>query len=53
LISSVVIVPKSPLKQFGTLFEVRSSPNEIFVNAALVTDIEVVTSLSTAMLNTI
>jgi hypothetical protein len=46
IISSVVIVPLNPLKTFGDLYEIRSAPNEIFVNAATVSDIEVIEALT-------
>lgn len=46
IISSVVIVPYNPLKSFGDLYEIRSAPNEIFVSAATVADIEIITALT-------
>jgi len=46
IISSVVIVPLNPLKTFGDLYEIRSAPNEIFVSAATVADIEVISALT-------
>ena len=46
IISSVVLVPLNPLKTFGDLYEIRSAPNEIFVSAATVTDIEVISALT-------
>ena len=46
IISSVVLVPLNPLKSFGDLYEIRSAPNEIFVSAATVADIEVITALT-------
>jgi hypothetical protein len=46
IIASVVLVPLNPLKSFGDLYEIRSAPNEIFVNAATVTDIEVIDALT-------
>jgi hypothetical protein len=46
IISSVVLVPLNPLKTFGDLYEIRSAPNEIFVNAATVTDVEVIDALT-------
>jgi len=47
LISSAVIVPRNPLQKFGALFEVKSRPNEIFVSAATVNDIEVIEAITT------
>jgi hypothetical protein len=46
ILSSVVLVPLNPLKTFGDLYEVRSAPNEIFVSAATVNDVEVITALT-------
>jgi hypothetical protein len=46
IISSVVLVPLNPLKSFGDLYEIRSAPNEIFVNATTVTDVEVIEALT-------
>jgi hypothetical protein len=46
IISSVVLVPLNPLKTFGDLYEVRSAPNEIFVSAATVDDVEVINALT-------
>lgn len=49
-VSSVVLVPVNPLKTFGDLYEVRSEPNEIFVSAATVNDVEVVSALTASTL---
>jgi hypothetical protein len=46
IISSVVLVPLNPLKTFGDLYEIRSAPNQIFVSAATVSDIEVIDALT-------
>ena len=46
LISSAVLVSNNPNQPFGDLYEIRSAPYEIFVNAALPTDIQVITSLT-------
>ena len=50
IVSSVVIVPTDPTKVFGDLYEIRSAPNEIFVNAATVQDIEVIDALTSGAL---
>jgi hypothetical protein len=52
IISSVVLVPLNPLKTFGDLYEIRSAPNEIFANAATVTDVEVIEALTQSNLRT-
>ena len=46
IVSSVVLVPLNPLKTFGDLYEIRSAPNEIFVSAATVADVEVIEALT-------
>lgn len=51
LISSVILVPTNPASKFGTLYEVRSQPNEIFCNGASASDIVVVSSLTAANMN--
>jgi hypothetical protein len=50
IINSVVLVPLNPFKSFGDLYEVRSAPNEIFVSAATVDDIEVVDALTQSVI---
>ncbi len=50
LASSIVLVPLDLNKRFGDLYEVRSQPDEIFVNAATVNDVEVVDSLTSSTL---
>ena len=52
VISSVVLVPLNPRKSFGDLYEIRSAPNEIFVNAANVTNVEVITALTSTNIRT-
>ncbi len=39
-------------KSFGDLYEIRSEPNEIFVNAADITNIEVIEALTSTNLRT-
>jgi hypothetical protein len=50
IISSVVIVPTDPTKTFGDLYEIKCAPNEIFVNAATVNDVDVVDALTAGTL---
>jgi hypothetical protein len=52
VVSSVVLVPLNPQKSFGDLYEIRSAPNEIFVNAATVADIQVIEALTSTNLKT-
>jgi hypothetical protein len=52
IVSSIVIVPLNPQKSFGDLYEIRAQSNEIFVNAATVTDVEVIQALTSTNLRT-
>lgn len=52
VISSVVLVPLNPQKYFGDLYEIRSAPNQIFVNGATVNDIEVIQALTSTNIRT-
>ena len=52
IISSAVLVPLDPEKYFGDLYEIRSAPNQIFVNAATVNNIEVIEALTSTNLRT-
>jgi hypothetical protein len=51
LISSVILVPANPASKFGNLYEIRSAPNEVFVNGASVSDITVISALTQANMN--
>jgi hypothetical protein len=48
----VVLVPVDSQKSFGDLYEIRSAPNQIFVNGATVNDVEVITALTSTNLQT-
>jgi hypothetical protein len=50
VVSSVVIVPLAQGQTFGDLYEIRSAPNQIFVNGATVNDVEVITALTSTNL---
>jgi hypothetical protein len=52
IVGSVVLVPLNPQKFFGDLYEIRSAPNQIFVNGATVNDIEVITALTSTNIRT-
>ena len=43
-LSSIVIVPNDATKNFGSLFEVASESDELFISSAQVTDIEIITA---------
>ena len=46
LISSAVLVPNDPSQPFGTLYEIKCTPYEIFVNAATANDVLVIPALT-------
>ena len=52
IISSVVLVPLNSQKYFGDLYEIRSAPNEIFVNGATINNIDVIEALTSTNLRT-
>lgn len=45
-ISNIVIVPRQASQTFGSLFEIRCRPDEIFISGATVDDVEVVAALT-------
>ena len=50
LVSSVVLVPNDPTMSFGDLYEIKSSPYEIFVNGATASNIVVIAALTSVEL---
>jgi len=50
LLGSVILLPKNNNVAFGNLYQINSAPNEIFVSAATVNDIQVVDSLTASEL---
>lgn len=49
-ISNLVLVPRQTTQAFGSLFEIQSSVDEIFISGATVDDVEIVTSITAAEL---
>ena len=47
-VTNFVILPRDPAQVFGSLFEIQSKPDEIFVSGATVDDIEIVSSITAA-----
>lgn len=47
-ISNLVIIPRQNDQMFGSLFEIQSKPDEIFVSGATVDDIEIVAAITAA-----
>ena len=43
---SVIIVPRQGTQAFGSLFEIKSEPDEIFISAATVSDVEIIDELT-------
>jgi hypothetical protein len=52
IISSVVLVPLNRQKAFGDLYEIRSAPDEIFVNGATIDNVDVIDALTSSNLRT-
>jgi hypothetical protein len=42
----MVIVPRQLGQEFGSLFEIQSASDEIFISGATVDDIEIVTAIT-------
>mgnify|MGYP000960795306 CR=1 FL=1 len=49
-LSSIVLVPKNPSQSFGSLYEIKSENNEIFISSATVEDVEIIDSITAARL---
>jgi hypothetical protein len=49
-VSNIVIVPNQESQSFGSLFEIKSRSDEIFISGATVDDISIVTSINAAEL---
>jgi hypothetical protein len=43
---SILIVPRQTTQSFGSLFEIKSEPDEIFASAAKVSDIETIDQIT-------
>lgn len=50
-LSSVILIPEDSTAIFGSLYEIRCQPNEIFISAATVDNIEIVDSVLTGINN--
>jgi hypothetical protein len=51
LVSSIIVVPTDPASKFGTLYEIRCTPDEIFCNGATAQDITVISALNSVNMN--
>ena len=47
---SIVIVPKQTDQVFGSLFQIKSEPDEIFISGATVSDIEIIDEITASKL---
>lgn len=47
-VSNLVIVPRQTDQGFGSLFEIQSQPDEIFISGAKVDDVEIVSAITTS-----
>ena len=43
---SVIIVPRQGTQSFGSLFEIKSEPDEIFISSASVSDVQIIDELT-------
>ena len=50
-VSSIVLVPKNIKQSFGSLYEIKSENDEIFVSSATVQDIEIIDAITATRLN--
>lgn len=51
-ISNLTIVPKQSGQAFGSLFEIQSAPDEIFISGATVDDIKIVSAITVSEVST-
>jgi len=51
-VASIIIVSKDGTNQFGSLFQINSESNEILTSAATVEDVQVISAITAAQLNT-
>jgi hypothetical protein len=52
-IANFVIVPRQSGLNFGSLFEIKSASDQLFINGATVDDIEIITSITPSMIKAI
>jgi hypothetical protein len=51
-IANIVLVPKNQNLAFGSLYEIKSNPDEIFASSVSVDNIEIISEITAARLNT-
>jgi hypothetical protein len=52
-IVNFIIVPKQPTLTFGSLYEIQSEKDQIFINGATVNDIEIISSITASKLKSV
>ena len=52
-VANFVIVPKQSGLNFGSLFEIKSNSNELFINGATVDDIEIITGITSSNIKSV
>jgi hypothetical protein len=45
-ISNLIIVPRQSSQEFGSLFEIQSTPDQLLISGATVDDIEIVSAIT-------
>jgi hypothetical protein len=50
-IANIVLVPKNQNLAFGSLYEIKSNPDEIFASSATVNNVEIISEITAARLN--
>ena len=50
-ISSIIIVPTATSNSFGDLYQINAEANEIFVSAATVSDVQIISAITAGQLN--
>jgi len=50
-VSSIVLVPQDSSLKFGSLFQVNAEPDEIFVSAATVNNVEIIPAITSTNIN--
>ena len=50
-VSSIIIVPTATNDSFGDLYQINAEANEIFVSAATVSDVQIISAITAGQLN--
>jgi len=50
-VSSIIIVPTATSNSFGDLYQINAEANEIFVSAATVSDVQIISAITAGQLN--